>query len=248
VAFLIFYMSKSESKLTHLAIILDGNRRWAKQHGMAEADVYERAGKNIGEVLEAAFNNGVECASIWIGSYANLTARDKLLVAALDRLYKAKLDELVNHPTVKEKSVRIDVIGEWHGLLSKTTVAAAENAMTTTANNDGPRLNVLIGYDGHRERGAAVQQLLKDQPQPANELLEAEAQLRKLSWTGHLPDVDLIIRTGAWTDPHNSAAFLGFLTGESQFSFPEVLWPDFTADMLQDIVDDFLGRERRHGR
>lgn len=241
-------MSKSESKLDHLAIILDGNRRWAKQHGITEAEVYERGSQNIGDVLETAYNNGVQCASIWIGSYANLTARDKILVAALDRLYRLKLDELASHKTVKEKRVRIEVIGEWRDLLSKQTVQAADNAMAATAEHDGPLLIILIGYDGHRERGAAVQQLLKDQPQPADTVLEAEAQLRERSWTGHLPDVDLIIRTGAWTDPHNSAAFLGFLTGESQFSFPKVLWPDFTAYMLQDIIDDFLGRERRHGR
>jgi undecaprenyl diphosphate synthase len=241
-------MSKKDSKLTHLSIILDGNRRWAKQHGITEAQVYERGGLNIADVLETAYDNGIQYASIWIGSYANLTARDKILVAALDRLYRMKLDELANHKTVKEKRVRIEVIGEWRELLSKATVRAAENAMAVTANNDGPSLVILIGYDGHHERGAAVQQLLKDNPEPASSFLEAEAQLRERSWTGHLPDVDLIIRTGAWTDPHNSAAFLGFLTGESQWAYPEVLWPDFTSEMLQDIIDDFLGRERRHGK
>lgn len=238
----------SENQLQHLAIILDGNRRWAKQHGITEAQVYERGGQNIADVLEAAYNEGVQCVSIWIGSYANLTARDRILVAALDKLYRKKLDELATHKTVQEKRVRIKVIGEWRDLLSKETVQAADNAMAVTADNDGPLLVILIGYDGHRERGAAVQQLLSDSPEPASDVLEAEKQLRERSWTGNLPDVDLIIRTGAWVDPHNSAAFLGFLTGESQFAFPKVLWPDFTAEMLQDAMDDFLGRERRHGR
>lgn len=241
-------MSKEESKLQHLAIILDGNRRWARQHGITEAQVYERAGQNIAEVLEAAYDEGVQCVSIWIGSYANLTARDKILVAALDKLYGKKLDELATHKTVKEKRVRIEVIGEWRDLLSKQTVQSADNAMTVTADHDGPTLVVLIGYDGRRERGASVQQLLNDSPQPAGDVLEAEKQLRDRSWTGHLPDVDLIIRTGAWADPHNSANFLSFLTGESQYAFPQVLWPDFTGKMLQDVCDDYFGRERRHGR
>lgn len=241
-------MNKTESKLQHLAIILDGNRRWAKQHGITEAAVYERGGQNIADVLETAYNNGVQCASIWIGSYANLTNRNRTLVKALDTLYYNKLNELASHQTVKEKRVRIEVIGEWRDLLSSKTVLAAMNAMESTAENDGPSLVVLIGYDGYRERGAAVQQILKDNPVPADDVLEAEKQLRDYAWTGHLPDADLIIRTGAWADPHNSASFLSFLNGEAQFAFPKVLWPDFTADMLQDICDDYFGRERRHGR
>lgn len=241
-------MSKTESKLRHLAIILDGNRRWAKQHGITEAQVYERAGKNIADVLETAYNNGIEYVSIWIGSYANLTHRSKALVKALDTLYRKKLNELATNDTVKEKKVRIEVTGEWRDLLSEDTVQAAHNAMILTEKHNGPHLTVLIGYDGHRERGAAVKQLLRESPKPAGDVLDAEAQLRKRTWTGHLPDVDLIVRTGAWTDPHNSAAFLSFLTGESQFAFPKVLWPDFTGKMLDDVIDDFLGRERRHGK
>jgi undecaprenyl diphosphate synthase len=144
--------------------------------------------------------------------------------------------------------VRIQVLGEWRDLLSEKTVAAADNAMATTANHTGPILAILIGYDGYRERGAAVQKLLKDAPEPANDVLEAESQLRERSWTGHLPNVDLIVRTGVWNDPHSSANFLGFLAGEAQFAFPKVLWPDFTAKMLDNVIDDYLGRERRHGR
>ncbi len=241
-------MSKTESKLQHLAIILDGNRRWAKQHGITEAAVYEHGGKNIAEVLETAYNNGAQCVSIWIGSYANLTHRSKTLVRALDNLYRKKLNELATHPTVKEKNVRIEVIGEWRDLLSTDTVQAADNAMILTAGNTGPTLVILIGYDGYRERGAAVQQLLKDPPKPAKDVLDAEVQLREKSWTGHLPNIDLIVRTGVSADPHNSASFMSFLTGEAQFAFPNVLWPDFTGKMLEDAIDDFMGRERRHGR
>lgn len=241
-------MAKENSNLGHLAIILDGNRRWAKEHGITEAQVYKEGAKNIAGVLETAYNAGVRCVSIWIGSYSNLTVRNKALVKALDTLYQNKLNELATHPTVKEKRVRIEVIGEWRDLLSTKTVQAADNAMAVTAGNDGAELVVLIGYDGHRERGYAVQKLLSDAPQPASDVLEAENQLRERSWTGHLPNVDLVIRTGAWNDPHNSANFLGFLAGEAQWAYPKVLWPDFTADMLQDVIDDFLGRERRHGR
>jgi len=236
------------TQLQHLAIILDGNRRWAKANGMLEANVYERAGQNIGDVLEAAFDQGISCVSLWIGSYANLVSRSKVLVRALDKLYGKKFIELATHPTVLAKKVKIEIIGEWRNLLSKATLAAAQNAIDSTAKNTGPTLTILVGYDGVRERGAAVQSLLAKPVSAPSDLVEADTLLRSYSWSGHLPNVDLIIRTGVWQDPHNSAGFLSFLTTDSQFSFPTVLWPDFTPAMLHDICDDFAGRERRMGK
>ncbi len=238
-----------QSPITHLAIILDGNRRWAKQHGILETAVYERAGTNIGDVLEAAFDEGIKCVSLWIGSYSNLVSRATAQVKALDSLYRKKFKELAEHPTVRAKKVRIEIIGEWRDLLSAKTVQAADDAMATTAKNTGPTLAILVGYDGVRERGAAVQAMLgKQLEEIPSTALEGEALLRRCAWSGHLPDVDLIIRTGVADDPHNSGGFYSFLTAESQYAFPDMLWPDFTADMLHTLCDDFAQRERRHGK
>lgn len=238
----------TKQPLTHLALILDGNRRWAKQHGLTEAAVYNQAGGNIGNILETAFELGVHCISLWVGSYSNLANRAPLLVKALDKVYGDKFKELLANPTVKEKQVKIEVIGEWRQLLSKPTRDAIEQAITSTAQHIGPKLVMLIGYDGVRERGAAVQSLLKGGDSAPSDPVEAEATLRKHSWSGHLPNVDLVVRTGVWQDPHNSAGFYGFLTGESQLAFPPVLWPDFTPAMLQEICNDFTNRERRFGK
>lgn len=210
--------------------------------------MYEEGGRKIAEIAEAAFDKGVTHLSLWGSSFANLAARPKSLVGAIDKIYEQKFKELAEHPTIFKNNVKIEVIGEWRDMLGAKTIAAAQRAIDVTATHTKRFLYVLIGYDGRRERGAAVQQLLKDQPEVPADVTEAEALLKARAWTGHLPQVDLIIRTGAWQDPHNSAAFLGFLTGESQFAFPKVLWPDFTANMLKAICDDFCGRERRHGR
>lgn len=236
------------TQLTHLALILDGNRRWAKQHGLGEAAVYNQAGRNIGSILEAAYDLGIQCVSLWVGSYANLASRNPVLVKALDKVYADKFKELLTHPSVIAKQVKIEVIGEWRSLLSAAAKTAAQKAMQATAHHLGPKLVMLIGYDGTRERGAAVQSLLKSQASVPKGPVEAEALLRRHSWSGHLPNVDLIIRTGVWQDPHNSAGFYGFLTGESQYSFPAVLWPDFTPAILRDICVDFSGRQRRYGK
>lgn len=242
-------MNKQISSLQHLAIIPDGNRRWAKAHSISqEARMYEEGGRKTAEIAEAAFDKGVTHLTLWGSSFANLASRPKALVGAIDKIYEQKFLELATHPIIFDKKVHIEVIGEWRDTLGAKTVAAAQKAIDATAKHAERFLYVLIGYDGKRERGAAVQQLLKDQPAIPSGVDEAEALLKERSWTAHLPQVDLIIRTGAWQDPHNSASFLGFLTGESQFAFPEVLWPDFNATLLKKICDDFTGRERRHGR
>lgn len=237
------------SDFKHLAIILDGNRRWAKEHGMqGDSSVYKHGGLVIAPVVEAAYKCGVECISLWVGSYSNLVNRSKILLKALDAAYEAKFNELADNETIQEQQVKIEVIGEWRELLSKKCVAAADRAIEATKNYTKRKLVILIGYDGVRERGTAIQKLLQQDSPAPRDVFQAEQLLRANSWTGHLPDVDLIVRTGAWQDPHNSAGFLGFLTTDSQYSFPPVLWPDLSPAMITEICEDFLNRERRYGK
>jgi len=232
----------------HVAIIPDGNRRWAKQHGIkADKDIYNAGGERTAEVLEACFKKDVRHVSVWVGSRSNLINRPKRFVEELENLYKTKVAELAEHRMIHEHDVLIDVVGEWRELLRPDVSAALQNAMDTTQQYNERVLTILVGYDGQRERGAAVQSLLESGDDAPDDLEDASELLRKHSWTGQLPEVDLVIRTGAWQDPHNSAGFMSLLTNESQYAFPEVLWPDYTAEMLGDTLDDFNQRERRKG-
>ena len=210
--------------------------------------MYEQGSMAISDVVEVAFDEGITYVTLWIASYANLKARPKLEVAGIDRVFERKFDELATSEKIMSERVRVEIIGEWRDLVRPATIAAAERAMTATASHTTHFLPILVGYDGRRERGAAVQHLLRSDVNAPSDFLAAEALLRSHAWTGHLPDVDLLIRTGAWTDPHNSAGFLSFLNSETQFSFPKVLWPDFTPAMLQAVCQEFVSRERRHGK
>lgn len=238
----------THSALTHLALIPDGNRRWARAHGIgSERKVYEQGSEKTFEIIKAAFESDIPYVSFWASSYANLLARPKALVGAIELIYAKKFRELATHPLIHEYQVHVDVRGEWEKILKSSTIAAMKEAMQATAHYAKRHLTVLVGYDGQRELAAAALGMLHgqhqtDNPEKAGELLRAAA------WTGHLPDVDLIIRTGAWQDPHNSAGFLSLLTAESQLAFPQVLWPDFTAEIFRDIVTDYTSRERRMGR
>lgn len=242
-------MSKQASSLKHVAFIPDGNRRWAARHGVvSEKKVYDRGSDIASDIAKAAFEAGADCVSFWAGSYNNIVKRPKSFVGSLEDAYVRLFHKLASHPLIHEKQVRVEAPGEWQNILRPDTQAAINDALDTTRHYTAKRLIILLGYDGVRERGAAVQSLLSSPVIAPDDVTEASNLLRQHAWTGDLPDVDLIIRTGAWQDPHISASFLSLISNESQLAFPQVLWPDLTPALLQEIFDDFLNRERRLGR
>lgn len=247
--------------LQHLAIICDGNRRWGRANGLKmSVDFYLKSGLNGRDIAIAAFEQGVQNVSVWIGSVSNLVSRDRTEVAALDKAYRKFFEDQENLDYALKNQVILECIGRWHELLKPETVAVIEKAMAATAHfpADSRRFTVLIGYDGNDERGAALGKILQKgsiekspplgQPNSYETSQKLASLLRQNSWTGHLPDVDLLIRTGSKSDPHNSAGFLSLLTDNVQYAFVDTLWPDFTSDHLTQILSDFAARERRMGK
>jgi undecaprenyl diphosphate synthase len=229
----------------HLAIIPDGNRRWAKKNGLkGYKKLYDRGFQGLADITETAFELGVTHLSLWGSSHSNLASRSSEFFTSIDRAFRDNVQKFIDNPAIEKYDVRITIIGEWRDSLTPKTVAVFEDAMARTAHRKGRDLTILIDYSGTRERTAAVHSILTDQKSD----VATDQLLRSRSWTGHLPEVDLIIRTGAWVDPHNSAGFMSLLVDEAQYSFPELLWPDFTPEALTDIVNEFSERERRHGK
>lgn len=231
----------------HLAIIPDGNRRWAKQKGLTGyTKLYNQGIDRTLDVTQTAFDNGVTHLSLWGSSHANIADRDGDFFNSIDRLYRDNIRRFSDHPLIENHQVKIIAIGEWRDSLSPETIDVIESAINKTAHHTGKILTLLLDYSGARERAAAVIEAVRHDA-PAT-LDQAAQLLHESSWTYELPPVDLIVRTGAWQDPHNSAGFLSLLADEAQYAFPEVLWPDFTGDMMADIIDDFTARERRKGK
>jgi undecaprenyl diphosphate synthase len=246
-----------ELALNHLVLILDGNRRWGKARGIKmSADFYIQSGLLGLNIAQTAFDRGIDNLTIWIGSVSNLTKRPILEIKALNKAYKKFFADQNNIDFAHRNQVRMDCIGRWRDLLEPATAKEIEKAISATAKyaSSGKRLTALIGYDGTEERGAALLKTLNDtngSPKNlgnGNDLINAANVLRQNSWTGHLPDVDLIIRTGVGDDPHNSAGFLSMLTDSTQYAFLDTLWPDFTPELLNQILDEFAARERRMGK
>ncbi len=233
------------SNTFHLAIIPDGNRRWAKQHGLkGYKKLYDKGFQGLADITETAFEQGVTHLSLWGSSHANIADRSSDFFNSIDRAFRDNVLKLSDNPAIAKYDVHITIIGEWRDSLTPKTIEVFEDAMAKTAHRTGRELTILIDYSGTRERAAAVQSIIDD---PHTDIA-ADQLLRSRSWTGHLPDVDLIIRTGAWQDPHNSAGFMSLLVDEAQLSFPELLWPDFSSELLSEIIDNFRTRERRHGK
>lgn len=229
----------------HLAIIPDGNRRWAKQNGMkGYKSLYDRGVDGLVNVTEAAFESGVTHLSLWGSSHANLADRSSDFFINIDKAFRKHIHKFATHPAIEKYDVHINIIGEWRNSLTPKTIEAFEDCMAKTAHRKSRELTLLIDYSGDRERTEAVRSLLSDTPNDA----PLEQVLRAHSWTGHLPNLDLIVRTGSWTDPHNSAGFMNLLADEVQYAYPEKLWPDFTSEDLCKVIDDFRARERRHGK
>lgn len=231
----------------HLAVIPDGNRRWAKQKGLTGyKKLYDQGIDRTLEITQAAFKNGVTHLSLWGSSHANIADRDNDFFLSIDRLYRDNINRFADHQLIEQYDVRILAIGEWRNSLSPATIDVIESAIAKTAHRRGKILTLLLDYSGARERASAM---IEASHHPAPKTLEqAHHILRASSWTRELPPVDLIVRTGAWKDPHNSAGFFSLLADEAQYAFPEVLWPDFTANKLETIIDDFYSRERRKGK
>jgi undecaprenyl diphosphate synthase len=223
----------------HIAIIPDGNRRWAKAHRLNPWEGHQEGVKRFWDVADAAYSEGVSHLSIWAGSYDNLTKRSRLEVNFLISLLR---DELANpklHERIHNNKSRVQVIGEWESFVrDASTRQAIEDLQQETAHYKKHVLTLLFAYDGQREMLDAVNKLQNKNATPE--------ELRKNLWTGGLPDVDLVIRTGG--EPHWSAGFMMWLTANSQFYFTEQLWPEFGKRQLDKALKDYAGRERRHGK
>ena len=218
----------------HLAIVPDGNRRWARARGMGSGDGHAAGIANVGAVAHEAFAAGVTVFTFWWGSPANLVKRSADEVAAIT----SALSTWLQGPGVellRRWDARFDVIGRWRSLCPE--IGPGIEAARAAAGGGERRVVLLMAYDGREE------------------LLDAAARLggRPLDvdtfgaglWTGDLPPVDLLIRSGG--EPHLSAGFLLWRIAEAQLAFPQQMWPAFGPDLLRAKLRRFAGLERRHG-
>ena len=225
----------------HVAIIMDGNGRWAKQHKLKVALGHRAGTEALREIIRNSSDIGIQALTLYAFSTENWN-RPQTEVEALMQLildfFQSEIDEL------DEKNVRITILGDKTGLPEKQCAALME-AETRTMKNTGLRLNIAINYGSRAELARAAQELAKDvrngviRPEDITE----ERFAQKL-YTDGQPDADLMIRTSGEMRLSN---FLLWQCSYAEFVFPTVLWPDFDLKQYHACIAEFQGRKRRFG-
>jgi undecaprenyl diphosphate synthase len=222
----------------HVAIIMDGNRRWARAHGVPEAQGHAAGVAAIRPVVEHASRRGLEVLTIYAFSRENWR-RSSSEVGTLIGLLDATIRD--ETPRLVEERVRVRLAGRLDELPDETR-ASIEQAITATADGTRMTLNVAFNYSSRSEIVDAVRAYLDVGNDPAQ--LD-EAALGAYLYTADLPDLDLLIRTGG---DQRISNFLLWQAAYAELYFCDRLWPDFGPADLDAALAEFARRSRRFGR
>ena len=225
----------------HVAIIMDGNGRWAKKNKLRIAMGHRKGVETLREIIRESSDLGIEALTLYAFSTENWKRDPQEVGALMDLLlefFTSEIDEL------DEKNVRILILGDVDAMPEKQR-QALHNAMNRTGNNTGLKLNIAINYGGRAEIARAAKLIAQDVA--AGKFRAEEIDEKTISdylYTRDLPDVDLMIRTSGEMRLSN---FLLYQCAYAEFDFPAVLWPDFTLEEYHKALNSFGKRERRFG-
>ncbi|NYZ78901.1 di-trans,poly-cis-decaprenylcistransferase [Candidatus Micrarchaeota archaeon] len=225
----------------HLAVIPDGNRRWAKQHGLPVIEGHRRGIDKLRDVLEWCRNLSIPMVTLWGFSMENFD-RDKDEVQLLMKLFEQKIGE-INRKEVHENRIRVRVFGR-RELLTPKVRERIEKFEKDTEKYSNYFVNILLAYGGRQELVDACNSILKDCREGKLQSITEEDFPRYLS-TGGLPDPDLIIRTSG---EQRLSGFMPWKSAYSELYFCPQLWPDFSEKDLEDAVEEYQKRKRRFGK
>ncbi|MEX1111843.1 MAG: polyprenyl diphosphate synthase [Candidatus Andersenbacteria bacterium] len=227
----------------HIAIVPDGNRRWAKEQGVSTYDGHYQGSETFRSILRHAADRGVRYMSMWGMSADNMTKRSPTEVAGLLKLFRDRFTELQTDSDIHERQIRIEVLGQWREKFPRLVRSAIEKAIEVTKDYDQYTCTFMLAYNGTDEMRDTIQRIVAAGI-PAEEVTEEVIKEHLL--TKDLPSVDLLIRTGG--EPHNSAGFMMWDVADSQLHFTETLWPAFSPEDLDRALEEYAGRERRKGK
>jgi undecaprenyl diphosphate synthase len=223
----------------HIAIIMDGNRRWAKQHGLPRALGHAAGARRVRRVVEACSDRGVRFVTLFAFSTENWQ-RPPDEVSSLLWLLALYLQKEVKN--MNKKGVRLKVIGDTSAFdtrIQELIRAAQED----TANNDTITLTIAANYGGRRDVVQAVKAWQTLHPGESVETLDEDGLSAHLGLS-YAPDPDLLIRTGGESRISN---FLLWQLAYTEMFFTDALWPAFTSDLLDEAIAWYGLRERRFG-
>ena len=232
-------MDKQKKLPNHIAIIMDGNGRWAKQRKKNRIYGHNQAKKSVKECVEYCVEHKIKFLSLFTFSTENWN-RPKLEVKALMKLLNTVIKDEINH--LIEQNIKIKVIGDISKIPEKTEIYL-KKAIDKTKNNSGLTLILAINYSGKWDILNATKKILIDKNQIDLKIFNYNVFENYLT-TANIPEPELIIRTSG---EHRISNFYLWQAAYSELFFTDILWPDFNKKELNNVIFEFQNRERRFG-
>lgn len=232
--------------IKHIAIIPDGNRRWARERGVPLNEGHRIGAQTTQKIFEKTLELKIPYLTFWAASYDNLIKRSKEEVKFLITLINAEFQKLLDDARVHKNEVKVRILGRFQEVFPEKTLRIIEKLMKKTENYEIFSLTFLLAYNGTDEMLAAIKRIAKEVK--ISTIKITGELIKSFLWTKDLPPVDLVIRTGCQDDPHNSAGFMMWHTAYSQYYFTKTLYPDFTSEEFEKAIKDFEKRKRRLGK
>ncbi len=225
----------------HVAIIMDGNRRWARANGLPAIEGHRRGIIALRNVTRVATDLGIEIVTVYGFSTENWRRDAKEIAFLFDLCVYFAKTELAE---LQRNNVRVRVIGDWQALPERSR-GALEQLQTATAANTGLVLNLAVNYSSRSELERAVRAIACDVARGvlAPERIDDDL-ISSYLYTAGVPDPDLLIRPGGEQRLSN---FLLYQAAYTELVMSEVYWPDFSGDHLAQAVREFSRRQRRFG-
>ena len=229
-------------KIQHIAIIMDGNGRWAKQRGMERVFGHKEGANAVRRVVEAAGKLQIPYLTLYTFSTENWNRPEAEVTALMSLLVSAIRNETEN---LIQNNVRLNAIGNLEDL-PESCRKELMDAIAQTAHCTGLTLTLALSYSGRSELTRTARRIAQ---QVAEGHLSPEAvtdeTIGNNLYTSDIPDPDILIRTGGEQRISN---FLLWQLAYTELFFLPVMWPDFTEEHLREVIDNYLSRERRFGK
>lgn len=224
----------------HIAIIMDGNGRWAKSRNMARIFGHRNAVQSVRDVTETCAELGVEYLTLYTFSTENWSRPEDEVSGLMSLLIHTVESELT---TLTKNNIRLRSIGDLSRLPEKTR-SVLTSAIENTKNNTRMTLILALNYSGKTELTYSFNQILQKIKQGHLTEPITEKHISENLFTHDIPDPELLIRTSG---EHRLSNFLIWQTAYTEFYFTDILWPEFRAQNLYEAIIDYQSRERRFG-
>ena len=223
---------------THLGLILDGNRRWAKANGLKTIDGHKKGAEVFKDVSIAAFESGIKYVSAYVFSTENWSRKQEevsLIMKLVVKGVELHLDEFHN------KNIKIVIVGSTNNVPKSVTDAFIRTEQKT-ANNTGGVLALCFNYGGKLEIIDAVKQIVQSGISPSDVTQEV---LNSYLYRPEIPPLDLLIRTSG---EKRKSGFMLWRAEYAELLFLDKMWPDFTVTDLANALSEYSNRQRRFGK